>query len=252
MLSTKATDDGLRIYFGEAPLVIHDGSPMPSLPSSLALQLLDDLDASDPDRSDPRASFCYCVTSTMAALANGLADIAEFERRTKERVAVWIQWDRAFRLHSGPQMDVERAVVDPLVNFLAARQPFDAAWKNLPLNYSQDMTGVDQFGRVNQLSVDALMSLTTDWPTARVFAMELLCEAFAGQSISLIILWCANKLSSEDLAQGIWCFWEEGASSGVNFELDDDQRNRIDKLERLRSYVDAWDTHGDVFRTAAT
>ena len=251
MLSTKAADDGLRIYVGEAPLAIHDGSPMPSLPSSLALQLLDDLDASDPDLSDPRASFCYCVTSTIAALANGSADMAEFERRTRDRVVVWIQWDRAFRLHSGPQMRVERAAADPLVNFLADGQPCDAAWKSLPLNYAQDMDGVDQFGRVTQLSIDALMSLTTDWSTARVFAMELLCEAFAGQSISLIILWCANKLSSEDLAHGIWCFWEEGASSGVNFELDVEQRNRIDKLERLRSYVDRWDAHGDVFRTVA-
>jgi hypothetical protein len=251
MLSTKATDDGLRIYVGEESLAIHDGSPMPSLPSALALQLLDDLDASDPDLSDPRGSFCYCVTSTMAALANGSADIAEFERRTRDRVSVWIQWDRAFRLHSGPQMGVERAVVDPLVNFLAAGQPFDAAWKSLPLNYAQDLDGVDQFGRVAQLSTDALMSLTTGWSTARVFAMELLCEAFAGQSISLIILWCANKLSSEDLAHGIWCFWEEGASSGVNFELDVDQRNRINKLERLRRYIEAWDSHGDVLRTVA-
>ena len=237
-------DGDFRIFKSGVLLETHIGATFPSLPIGLAKLLMDDLVAADPDSTNPRLSLCYCMASTMIALELDHRSHQDFAKEKQDRIRTFIQWDRAFRLQPGPAMAVEMRAVQPLVEHLAAEPAPEAAWEDRPLNYASNLDEIDDFGRVNQASVEALLRLAEHWSAARLFSVDLVCCQNDGQSPSLILLWCAHKISTNELAFGLWCFAEDGACFQKEFNRNNAVTSRIIAgLERMSLFIDAWDEH---------
>lgn len=181
---------GTMVLDQNLPLRSHLNQSFPYFPKTIAERLCKDLnEIFSAGKILLTESFIYCELSTFLSEAST-------PYKVPLKLETYLQWDQAYRLAPGPPHAIyQYQSILPLVNFL------DGDWRNLPLNYcsSFEQMGIEEVSMVSKVIIDKMQMLYNDFNEIERFAVILLFEFYQRISISMPILWVANKMNSIDL-----------------------------------------------------
>ena len=241
----KEITNGLYQILGAngKPLTNHNHKPYPLLSEKISKNFIEDLNAiNDKNRdiifknnseeealtdmalhnssnSELNDSLCYCLISTLMEYeAADMAVELEFEQQ--------IQWDRLFRLTPEPPL-----VQVELKNTLKAREFFGDDYKNLPLNYCSSIEEMEE-NKIELVSDDIInkvSELVQKMTMAEIVMVNILYTLYHFCSITLPILWVAEKIGDEDFIAAQYAL-----NHGIDIYEVDKEKNKVPRFEMNR------------------
>lgn len=182
--------DGILVLNQHIPLKNHLNQTFLPLPTTVAERLCKDLnEIFIAGKTSLTESFIYCVLSSF------LSDAAT-PYKVPVKLDTYLQWDQAYRLAPGaPHAIYQYQSILPLINFL------NGDWKNLALNHCNSFDKMEAEGvpLVSDAIIEKMQILYNDFNEMERFAVILLFEFYQRISISMPLLWVANKISGKNL-----------------------------------------------------
>jgi len=213
----------------ESIIKTHLDTPYPGLSEDVAVLLCEDLNSlplSSIEKGNLNASLVYCVLSTFIA---GGADY-----RFEIDLPFCIQWDRAYRLNSGPPYrQVEFKAISKIAAFHQGK------WVDLPLNYCESLEEMRErkFQEVPLEITDDLQTLLIRYNSVEHFTVDLLFTLFQRISISAAILWVAGIIDNMELLKICLILFDEKDSDEFSKEEIKYMKKMNSKLDRLRKLI---------------
>lgn len=206
------------------PLKTHLGSEFKHWPTQLAQLLADDLNTL-PSHAEVRESLVFCLLSTFCEEEN-----PAFELFVEDDV----QWDSAYRLDEDDQISaLQYQSIAPLIQFL------QEDWVTLSPNTCQNIQEMqaEEVDFVPGEIVTRWLDFTKDFNQYQKYTVELLQSIFGGIHLSMILLWVAREVTSEDLMKSslfLSCSKEDLESAKFTKQERDDISVFSVKLDSLK------------------
>lgn len=226
-VSTLRSDYSIVQTENASSLKTHLNGVFSELPTSVAQILADDINAL-PKSADVRESLVYCLLSSFCE---------EKQPNFQLFIDEDLQWDAAFRLSADEEIaELQLESIASLVRFLKDDYVNLApnACHNIEEMREKDIDFVP--GEI----VESMLVLSANFNQYQIYSVELLQSIFGGIHLSMILLWVARKISSEDLMKSslfLSCTKEDLESRKFSKE----ERTDIDvfsaKLEALRDVL---------------
>ncbi|WP_281615684.1 hypothetical protein [Flammeovirga sp. SubArs3] len=215
------------------PLLNHAGDPILSTPEEVTKMLMDDFNESDMYDEEghfiPQRSYIYCNLSSLTALKLEDEDELEYD------ISEVIQWDRAFRLNASNTEEAK--AITELKAYLGD------AYINLPLAEDQDMENLAEGDKIPQATIEQVESLMKPFKLKEIMALDMLNEHFQFTSVSLVIMWIAQKIETEKFVHSMLLLsGHYDAENGMEvFKSLDWVEVLISKMNRFNEYLQSKD-----------
>ncbi len=185
-------DNGFIVLNNKKPLENHKNKPFNPFKQEIAQLLCDDLnEIFDSGRNELIKSFVYCALSTFSNYEKDQDFESNFDLPT------CIQWDLVYRIPGGNPLlhHLQKNAVKPVIDFLGKD------YEDLSPNYGQSFEDMKdlEIEFVSEKLVQRITDVYSAFDHYQLFTVDLLFQFYNQTSISLPILWVANKITSTEL-----------------------------------------------------
>ena len=220
-------DNGFIVLNNKKPLENHRNIEFNPFKQEIAQLLCNDLnEIFDSGRNELIKSFVYCVLSTFSNYEKDQDFESNFDIPTS------IQWDLVYRIPGGNPLlhHLQKNAIIPLIDFLGKD------YEDLSPNYAQSIADMKELEIefVSEKLVQRITDLYSTYNPYQLFIVDLLFKFYNHSSISLPILWVANKISSTELQYTAPFFEGEKETDQFSNEETELLNFYIKRLEKLK------------------
>jgi hypothetical protein len=224
-------DKGYLVLNNKKPLVNHRNIEFNPFKQEVAELLCKDLNQIfETGRDELIKSFVYCALSTFSCYES------ENDFEPSYEISKSVQWDFAYRIPGGNPIlhHLLTKAIEPLINFLGEN------YEDLSPNYAQSIEEMEDLGIefVSDKLTHRILDLYKNFNPYQQFTVDLLFNFYERTSISLIIFWVANKISSLELHYPSYFFEGEKKTDDLNDYETAVMNFYIQRLDNLKLFLE--------------